>query len=264
MAIVVKPRVERSIGAVLALVAALAVPVDAIGADDEAPVLVSKTGGATSKWKTLADVQKAAELGEADAALELGSMYEFGREVPENPVRARTLYMQASAGGLAEADFRLGRLLSEGLGGPVDLPAAFERYLRAARAGLPLAQYNVGAMLASGRGVKRDYVEGLAWVILASRDSVVDPEGEKRLRARLARRPQDIAAAEARAKAIEAELKAARETPAASTAKPAAAVAPVAVPAGDALRPVAPVPILPPEGLRLPPPAPTLPPQPQP
>jgi TPR repeat protein len=173
---------------------------------------MSKTGGGGgTKWADLAAVLKAAEAGEPEAVMELGLMHEFGREVPEDAVKARTLYVQAAAAGVVEADFRLGRLLSEGLGGPADLRAAFDRYLKAARAGHALAQYNVGAMLASARGVRRNYVEGLAWIILATRDKEVDPTGERKLRERLARRPQDIAAAEVRALALEQEMAKARD-----------------------------------------------------
>lgn len=176
-----------------------------------APVLVSKAGGAGAKWTDLAALRKAAGAGEPEAVMELGLMHEFGREVAEDAAKARALYAQAAAGGVVEADFRLGRLLSEGLGGPADLGRAYAHYHKAARAGHALAQYNVGAMLASARGVRRDYVEGLAWIILASRHEEVDRTGERKLRERLARRPRDIAAAEVRAIALAQELAAAKE-----------------------------------------------------
>lgn len=230
----------------------------AVHGADQAPVLESTTAGKASKWSSVAAVQAAAAKGDAEAALELGSMYEFGRGLPADPAMARTLYVQAAAAGVPEADFRLARLLSEGLGGGVDLPGSYERYLRAARAGLPLAQYNVGAMLASARGVKRDYVEGLAWIILASRDSSVDPEGEKRLRARLARRPQDIAAAEQRAAALDKEVSEAsgkkettKDGPPDSKTQRAAAPQ---VQLENNVRPIVPMPIARPNAFKLPPP----------
>lgn len=226
--------------------------VPVLGAD-QAPELVSKTGGAGATWESPEAVRKAAESGDLEAVLELGKMYEFGRDVPEDPLKARGLYLQAAAGGKTEADFRLARLLSEGLGGPADLPGAYDRYLKAARAGLPLAQYNVGAMLASARGVRRDYVEGLAWIILATRDKEVDPAGEQRLRERLARRPQDIAAAERRAAALQQEIDEAKEAARRNlrpTGRPAIDVPVVAPPVS--IKPLAPPPpILPPS---LPPP----------
>jgi TPR repeat protein len=231
-------------------------------AADEAPVRLKQVEAGASKWSSLPELQKAVDAGDPEALMELGSMHEFGREVPENPIKARALYKQAAAAGVAEAHFRLGRLMSEGLGGPVDLPGAFARYLTAARAGLPLAQYNVGAMLASARGVRRDYVEGLAWIILASRSEEVDPAGERKLRERLARRPREIAAAEVRAIALQQELdkekENVREGRTSASGRPKVDVPVIAPP--DAIKPMVPTlprpspGMLPPQSLSLPPP----------
>ena len=61
------------------------------------------------------------------------------------------------------------------------------------------------AMLVSARGVNRDYVEGLAWLIVATRHHV-EGDGEQRVRARLAGQPQTIAAAEKRADELAKEI----------------------------------------------------------
>jgi TPR repeat protein len=93
--------------------------------------------------------------------------------------------------------------------------------MKEAQVGIALAQYNVGAMLASGRGTRRDYVEGLAWLIVATRDAVVDPEGERQLRGHLARRPGDITAAEKRAERLIAMLADRKAKADGETAQPA-------------------------------------------
>lgn len=175
-----------------------------VPARDKPPELVSTER--KSAGESVSELRAAAEAGDPQASMELGVFLEIGHEGEADPVAARRWYRQAAAGGVPEADFRLGRLFSEGIGGPVDLRAAFDHYLRAAYAGIPLAQYNVGASLASARGVRRNYIEGLAWIILASRDPEVDPAGQARLRERLARRPQDIVAAERRAEELRAEV----------------------------------------------------------
>lgn len=169
-------------------------------ARESAPKLLSTS--ATPRWKDEADMKRMAEAGDAEACLEMGLLAENGGETPPDYIAARLWYERAARAGLIEAEFRLGKLVSEGLGGSENQEAAFAHYLKAAEGGMPIAQYNVGAMLSSGRGVRRDYIEGLAWLIVASRDPEVDPEGEKRLRTHLARRPADIAAAEERAGAI--------------------------------------------------------------
>jgi len=193
-------------GCRLVLILALAVPAAVFGArGDSVPRLLS-TGESAPKWKNFDELKKQAADGDPEACLALGTAYETGGEVEQDHVEARLWYERAARAGLIEADFRLGRFLSEGLGGSVDQAAAFGHYLKAAQGGIALAQYNVGAMLASGRGTTRNYPEGLAWIIVATRDPSVDPAGEQQLREHLARRPSDIAAAERRAAELQKEI----------------------------------------------------------
>lgn len=174
-------------------------------ARESAPKLISTTG-AGARWKDAAEMKRMAQAGDAEACLEMGILEENGGEQPPDYIEARIWYERAAAKGMAEADFRLGKLVSEGLGGSENQEVAFQHYMKAAQVGIALAQYNVGAMLASGRGTRRDYVEGLAWLIVATRDAAVDPEGERQLRGHLARRPGDITAAEKRAERLIAML----------------------------------------------------------
>jgi len=168
-------------------------------AQAEAPQLLSTTGGGGRQpWKNLAELQKAAAAGNPAACLQLGLCYETGNEVKPDYAQALTLYEQAAAGGVAEAIYRLGKLHQDGLGVEPDPYQARDLYEVAAWANVPLAQYNLGAMLVSARGGHRDYVEGLAWLILASRNHVA-AAGERQVRDHLADQPQVIAAAEQRA-----------------------------------------------------------------
>lgn len=188
-------------------------------ARDAAPKLLSTTGGNVPRWKDDAEMKRMAEAGDAEACLEMGLLAENGGETPPDYIAARLWYERAASKGMIEAEFRLGKLVSEGLGGSENQEAALQHFMKAAEGGMPIAQYNVGAMLASGRGARRDQIEGLAWLIVASRDPEVDPEGEKRLREHLARRPADIAAAEKRAEMLTAQLADRRAK--AESAKPA-------------------------------------------
>jgi hypothetical protein len=86
----------------------------------------------------------------------------------------------------------------DGIGGPKDIEQALDYYTQAARLRVPEALHNIGAILVSGRGVKRDYAEGLAWLLVAEKNGAVS-DAVARTRERLAKRPADIAAAEARA-----------------------------------------------------------------
>jgi TPR repeat protein len=185
-------------------------PLTAGRPNDEAPQLISTTGGkGEARSRTLPELQKLAATGNPDACLQLGLRYETGDGVAQDYVQARTEYEQAAAGGVALAIYRLGRFYQNGYGVASDAAMASELYRLAALADVPLAQYNLGAMLVSARGVKRDFVEGLAWLILASRNQI-EAEGEQRTRARLAGQPQIIAAAEKRAAELRKEIDARR------------------------------------------------------
>ena len=164
------------------------------------PQLVSRTGGGP-RWTSFADVKRDAGKGVPAACYELAACYESGRDVPKDIGKALALYQQAAAGGEANGWFRLGKIFADGLGVEPDPPKALEYYRQGALAGVVEAQYNVGAMLVSARGVRRDWVEGLAWLIVAARHGA-PPEGEQKVRAQLAKRPADIAAAELRAEEI--------------------------------------------------------------
>lgn len=175
-------------------------------AQDDALKLLSTTGGnGRQSWKNLAELQKAAAEGNPEACLQLGLGYETGAEMKQDYAQARMLYERAAAGGVADAIYRLGKLHQDGRGVESDPVQARDLYRVAALANVPLAQYNLGAMLVSARGGKRDYVEGLAWLILASRNHL-EAEGERQVREHLAKQPAIIAAAERRAEELSREV----------------------------------------------------------
>lgn len=171
-------------------------------AADAGPQLIS-TG---PRWKNVTELQRHATEGDPQACFELGDRLLNGDGIAADPVAARIWLEKAAQGGVGDAMFRLGKLHHDGIGGPRDFGRALEYYGNAARAGIAEAQHNIGAMLVSGRGVKRDYVEGLAWLIVATKNGAVS-DAEQRTRERLAKRPADIAAAEARAKELFSALK---------------------------------------------------------
>lgn len=185
---------------------------------DSGPVRLSTTGGAggnDNKWPNFAALQKAADEQNPDALYELGISYLQGTpDTPKNITRALLNLGEAARLGHTAANFRLGKLHADGDETPRDQRKALAYYTAAARAGDPIAQHNVGAMISSGRGVeKRDYAEGLAWLILAARKNPDAAESEKKLRDFLAKSPQTIAAAEARAGELARELAAAKSAP---------------------------------------------------
>lgn len=171
---------------------------------DEKPVLLSTTGGGP-KWTNLEELQRFAATGDPQACFQLAELLLEGVDLPKNEKSARALFMQAADGGIADGWFRLGKIYHDGLGEPRDYQRALEYFALAARAGVAEAQHNLGAMFASARGVRRNFVEGLAWLIVSAK-SGVGSDAEEQVRARLANKPRDIRAAEARAEEILADL----------------------------------------------------------
>ncbi len=185
-------------------------------ADDTPPVLLSTDGGGR-KWKTLEQLKAFAAKGDPLACFQLAELFQDDSGVPLDTKKAAELFEQAARGGNADGWFRLGKNYHDGHNGPPDYGRALDCFTRAARAGVAEAQHNIGAMLASGRGVQRNYVEGLAWLIVSGK-SGVGQDAEEQVRARLAKKPNDVKAAEARAEEIlkdlaPAEVRASRIAP---------------------------------------------------
>lgn len=191
-----------SLSLCFALSALVAKPPQASNVDGfTPPQLVSKG----PKWKTVEQLRQFAAQGDPQACFELGDRLLNGDGMTADPAAARSWLDQAARGGVTEAMFRLGKMNFDGVGGPKSIDLALDYYAQAAVHGVPEAQHNIGAILVSGRGVKRDYPEGLAWLIVAERSGAAS-NAVARTREHLAKRPADIAAAEKRAAEIIAAL----------------------------------------------------------
>lgn len=213
--------------------------------DDAAPTLLS-TKGHAPRFETPEQLIAAAQRGDDPvASFQYARLLEDGHLVPRNPGQALQFYEAAAAAGHAEATFRLGKIHHDALlGQPRNFARALDYYRRAAALGVPEAQYNIGAMLVSARGVRRDYVEGLAWLIVAAQNGATEG-GVEQVKQRLARTPDRIAAGERRAAALAAQLRAGEPVEVRVTLAGAPATAqPPAAPPRPA--PVAPTPYVPP------------------
>lgn len=191
------------------LIAGFALPVSAQD-DDEvitaAPVLVSTTSGGP-KWESIKELSAAAEKGDPDASFQYAQLLENGDQVEVDEDKALIFYRKAAVQDHPDAVFRLAKISHEGLlGQPENQVRALDLYLRAAKLGVPEGAYNVGAMNASGRGTKRDYVEGLAWLLLAAEQGSDPNDSVAAVKKRLERYPHYITRAENRLAGIKAEL----------------------------------------------------------
>jgi TPR repeat protein len=202
-------------------------------ADAAAPRLISTTGGDDRRWPGLDALKKAADVGDPEACFELGQMYLAGADGVEKNITRGLLQLEtAAARGHAGAAFRLGKIYADGGLTPQNPEASLKYYRLAAAAGVSEARHNLGAAYATGRGVKRDYAEGLAWLILAAKTNPEAVASEQRLREFLARgrHPDLIAAGEKRAAELTKQLAEGAEKKRQPAAVPASKLAP-AVPA---------------------------------
>jgi hypothetical protein len=171
-----------------------------------APVLVSTEGGGP-QWETIKQLSAAAEDGIAAACFQYAQLLENGDQVDANPKLALTYYRKAAVQDYPEAVFRLGKIAHDALlGESQNFAKALEFYRRAAALGIAEGTYNVGAMNVSGRGTKRNYVEGLAWLLLAAEQGSDPNDAVAAVKKRLKSRPDYIARAVTRLTALKAEL----------------------------------------------------------
>lgn len=96
-----------------------------VGACSESSPPSSKQEAATSAEKRLAQLQKQADSGDADAQYNLGLMYAKGEGVPKDAAKAVELWQKAAAQGNAHAQSMLGGMYADGEGVPRDLVLAY-------------------------------------------------------------------------------------------------------------------------------------------
>jgi TPR repeat protein len=109
-----------------------------------------------------------ADQGDAEAQFNLGTMYDYGRGVPQDYAEAVTWYRKAADQGDADAQNNLGKMYFNGHGVPQDYNAALKWYRKSADQGRGSGQNNLGKMYFTGHGVPQDYVQAHMWFNLAA------------------------------------------------------------------------------------------------
>jgi serine/threonine-protein kinase len=122
-----------------------------------------KSAGAADWASAATACAKEAEGGSASAARILGTMYDKGNGVPQDPAQAVTWYRKGSAGGDFEAKFLLSNLVEIGRG-TTSNPAEATALLReSAAGGYAKAQQVLAFRLENGAGIKKDEAEAAVW-----------------------------------------------------------------------------------------------------
>src|SRR5882724_3353519 len=110
------------------------------------------------------EAKKAAENGDAEAQLTVGTMYDLGQGVPQNFTEALKWYTRAANQGNAVARNNLGVMYLEGKGTPQNFAEAAKWIAMSANQGDAKAQMNLGFLYGDGNGVPRNPIYAIYWL----------------------------------------------------------------------------------------------------
>ena len=113
-------------------------------------------------------LQKAVNLGYAEAQYKLGYMYQYGQGVKKNYIKALELYKKAADQDYVDALCNIGYMYEYGLGVNKNLGKAIEWYQKGAERGDAVSQDNLGIRYESGMGVKRNYAKAFELYLKAA------------------------------------------------------------------------------------------------
>jgi TPR repeat protein len=116
----------------------------------------------------LRELRLKAGTGDANAQLQIGSVFFKGRQLDQDYAEAVKWFRLAAMQGLAEAQYNLGMMYATGRGVPQDFAQAVSWYRLAADQHLAIAELNLGVACNYGEGVKKDEAQALKWFRLAA------------------------------------------------------------------------------------------------
>ena len=148
-------------GLLVAVLVAAASPLRADDRDARRAFDAGRFDEARHLWLPLA------AAGDAEAALDVGLLYDLGRGVPQNSLMAFSWYLQAAEAGLAQAAFNVAVMLDSGAV-PRDGAEAALWYARAAANGYHRAQYALAQLYAAGDGVPRNPATAVSKIFCCS------------------------------------------------------------------------------------------------
>lgn len=129
----------------------------------ELSVAASNQVSSITPAKTIDELIKAANTGDADAMLGLGAIHYKGIGVVQNNSEAIRWFLQAADLGHSDAMFNLGIIYLQSGGGFQGDIEAVGWYRKAADLGNADAMSNLGLMYEEGRGVAQSYNEAIRW-----------------------------------------------------------------------------------------------------
>lgn len=155
----------RNVIRFVALVALLAVPALALGADVNKGLAAYDMGDYETAF---AECMPPAQEGNPTAQFCIGRMYANGFGVMMDDAEALKWYGLAAEQGHAEAQFNLGVMHANGWGVPMNDVEAAKYYRVAAESGFVQAMTSLAYVTYRGIGVEEDLAEGYMWYYIAA------------------------------------------------------------------------------------------------
>ena len=142
-----------------------------------AVILVYKENANHRKFvREASEVRSRAERGDAKAQDRLGSIFYYGKGVPQDYNQAVRWFRQAAEQGDAKAQYNLARMYYKGQGVPQDYTEAARWARKAADQGDATGQYSLAYMYHDGRGVTQDYTEAARWARKSADQGLADAQ----------------------------------------------------------------------------------------
>lgn len=114
--------------------------------------------------KSNEELENYSNEGDAEASLELGTRYYFGRGTEQNYIKSAQLFRRAESFGNVTAQYNLGVMYDNAFGVEHNEKKAFEYYLKSAEQGFPLSMFSLAEMYYGGQGCKKDDQKAVYWL----------------------------------------------------------------------------------------------------
>jgi TPR repeat protein len=126
----------------------------------------------------IADLEKQANSGDADAQFYLGTLYVNGQGVSPDDAQAAVWYRKAAEQGYGPAELATAIAYRYALGVAQDQKQAAEWFRKAADQGSAEAQFTMGDLYGFGEGVSQDFAQAAAWYRKAAELGVADAQSD--------------------------------------------------------------------------------------
>lgn len=117
----------------------------------------------SSYHRALRWYRQSTDAGSADAMVDIGLMYEFGRGVPRDPATALRWYRSAAQAESPRGMLAVGQSYQKGVGVPLDYDLAMVWYRKAVKAGSADAMNSIGVLYDNGWGVRKSRARAIDW-----------------------------------------------------------------------------------------------------